>query len=771
MKNLIPCCIALMLLLAGCSGTRHLPAGEKLYTGASVKFIKPPDVRKTKLLGAEVQKVITPKPNSTLLGISRPKLWFYEVAGTPKGKGVRYFMKNTLGEPPVLISKVRPSAITPLIQNRVENNGFFHSTATAEVKEKKNTASIIYTVALHSPYHIDSIRFPIETDTLDQKIDDARTGTFLKKNDIYNLYTLKAERARIDLLLKNQGYFYFNPDLLVFYADTTKGNHRVSLFLEVKNDAPYKSLQRYRMNKIVINPNYSLGNDSIYRNADTLLIEGKYYINSDSTLNPKNIVRSVFFDTGEFYTRKDHDNTLRRLMSMGIFKFTNIRFEDFQRYDTSFLDATINLTTLYKKSIRAELLGVSKSTNFAGPSLDVSFRNRNLLKGSELLVVNGQAGFETQIAGKIPGQPTLGSFDVSLDAKLYVPKFIIPFYKVNKVSSYFVPKTLFEIGAEQIYHLQYFTLNSFTFNYGYVWKESALKEHELDPVAINYVSVTNTTLLFDSLLNQNPFLKKNFEQQFILGLKYSYTFNNQSEQFRHDQYYFKGTADFSGNLASAINSIFTGVKVNAENPQIIFGSPYSQYSRFDIDARYYHIFPRSNKIATRIITGIGIPYGNSNALPYIKQFFIGGSNSIRAFRARTLGPGSYPPPSADSITFLEQAGDMKLELNGEYRFNLISILKGAVFVDAGNIWLLRDDPLRAGGVFHLNTFWSQMAVGTGFGLRVDASFFVIRADLAFPLRKPWLDPASRWVFNQINFGNSDWRKENLVLNIAIGYPF
>src|SRR6185503_14498533 len=173
-----------------------------------------------------------------------------------------------------------------------------------------------------------------------------------------------------------------------------------------------------------------------------------------------------------------------------------------------------------------------------------------------------------------------------------------------------------------------------------------------------------------------------------------------------------------------VSPLITGVKVSAENPQLIFGSPYSQYSRFDIDARYYRVFPKLNKIATRLIAGVGFPYGNSDALPYIKQFFIGGSNSIRAFRARTLGPGSYPPPSADSITFLEQAGDIKLEVNGEYRFNLVSIIKGAVFVDAGNIWLLHDDPLRPGGVFLPDKFLSQMAVGTGLGVRADASFFV-----------------------------------------------
>ncbi|MCY7409654.1 MAG: BamA/TamA family outer membrane protein [Chitinophagales bacterium] len=769
MKNLFPVVVIIVLLACGCTGTHLIGADEKLYTGASVKFVKHGNISSTKALSTDVKKVITLKPNSTLFGISRPKLWFYEVAGKPKGKGFRYFLKNKLGEPPVLFSKVSPVSTATLIQNRLENDGYFRSTVSYEVREKKKTAKVTYTVTLHTPYRIDSISFPAETDTLDVKILQTKNKTLLKKDDIYNLYTLKAERDRIDLELKNQGYFYFTSDDLVFFADTAVGNHKVNLFLKVKTDAPYKTLQRYRMHKIIINPGYSL--DTVTVKADTILVEGKYFINSDSMFKPKNIVRSVFLNPNEYYTRKDHDNTLRRLMSLGIFKFANIRFEDVVIHDTLFLNATVNLTPLCKKSLRAELLGISKSTNFAGPALEANFRNRNFFKGSELFVVNGAVGYETQISGKIPGQPALGSFNVSAAAKLYIPKFIIPFYKVNTFSSYYVPKTKFEISGEQIYHLQYFTLNSFKFNYGYNWKKSALVEHELDPVVINYVSIINTTPLFDSILNQNPLLKKNFEQQFILGLEYSYTFNNQGLTFKRNQYYFKGKADFSGNLMSAVNGLITGEKVNSENPQLLFGSAYSQYARFDFDARYFRVFPKKNKIATRILAGIGLPYGNSNALPYIKQFFIGGSNSIRAFRARTLGPGSYPPPSTDSITFLEQAGDMKLELNGEYRFNLVGILKGAVFVDAGNIWLLLNDTLRPGGVFQLNTFWNQMAMGTGFGLRIDASFFVVRVDLAFPIRKPWLASADRWVFNQIDFGNAEWRKENLVLNIAIGYPF
>ena len=286
---------------------------------------------------------------------------------------------------------------------------------------------------------------------------------------------------------------------------------------------------------------------------------------------------------------------------------------------------------------------------------------------------------------------------------------------------------------------------------------------------INYVAVANTTAKFDSLIAENILLKKNFQQQFIVGSNYSFTLNSQLIKKTGNQIYFKGTTEIAGNVLSEFNAL-TGGKINPENPATLFGAPYSQYARFDIDARYFYTWNPSRQIATRLITGIGIPYDNSNSLPYIKQFFIGGSNSIRAFRARTLGPGSNPPPSADSVSFFEQAGDMKLEMNAEYRFGIISIVKGAVFVDAGNIWLWHNDPLRPNGKF-TNNFYKEMAVGTGAGLRFDASFIVVRFDFSIPIRKPWLPEKERWVINQIDFANNTWLRNNLVLNIAIGYPF
>jgi len=757
------------LLLPACTGLHYLRDGEVLYNGASVKFDKRGDVPGTKSLSKDIAKVIAPKPNSKLLGFARPKLCLYYLADTPKRKGFSYWLKYKIGEPPVLISKVYPSSTTALISNRLDNNGYFRSQVSYDMEVKKKTAKVRYTAVLHTPYMIDSVTYPLPTDSLRKNIVLAAGDRTFREGDLYNLYQLKAERERIDQALKNRGFFFFNPDYLVFYADTSVGNHKVNLRLDVKDDAPKEGLLQYRIGKVLINPNYSLAQDSLRLSYDTLLIEGKYYIRSDSAFKPKIIVRSVFLNPGDLYSRTKHNLSLRRLMGLGTFKFATIRFNDTMVRDTPILNSEVLLTPLFKKSIRAEVLAISKSTNFAGPGVNVNYRNRNLFGGSELFVLSCEAGFETQIAKKSPGQPSLGSFNLSADATLYLPKFLIPFAGSSAFTGVYVPKTKFSISGEQVYHVQYYTLNSATFAFGYYWRQTETIEHELDPLVINYVHTSRTTPLFDSLLEEEPYLQADFEEQFIVGLKYGYTFNNQVLQNRTNQYYFNGQMEFAGNAVSLVNRIFTGTKADAENPQKIFGTPYSQFSRFSIDARYFHTFHRKNKIATRIISGIGIPYGNSASLPYVKEFFIGGSNSIRAFRARSIGPGTYAPPN-NSLSFHEQAGDIKIEMNAEYRFNLVSIIKGAVFVDAGNIWLLKADSNRVGGQFERD-FYKEFAVGTGFGIRADASIFVVRLDLAWPIRKPWLDEGSRWVIDDINFGSSAWRKDNLVLNIAIGYPF
>jgi len=310
-------------------------------------------------------------------------------------------------------------------------------------------------------------------------------------------------------------------------------------------------------------------------------------------------------------------------------------------------------------------------------------------------------------------------------------------------------------------------------SFGYIWKESINTEHNFSPLSITFAHLTNRTQKFEDLLSSNLFLRRSFEEQFIIGQIYSYTFNDQLEKDHKNHLYFKGTVDLSGNLLALLQSFSNNHAATPDNPYKLLGTTYSQYYKFDIDLRkYFNSEDQRKSLANRLIVGIGFPYGNSVSLPYVKQFYIGGSNSVRAFAAGALGPGSFKTP--DSIaakSFIDQAGDLKLEANTEYRFPLAGVLKGAVFIDAGNIWLLREDPGRPGSQFSSKTFLDEIAVGTGFGWRLDLSFFILRVDLAFPLRVPSLPSSERWVAGKINFGDPSWRKNNLALNIAIGYPF
>jgi len=309
-------------------------------------------------------------------------------------------------------------------------------------------------------------------------------------------------------------------------------------------------------------------------------------------------------------------------------------------------------------------------------------------------------------------------------------------------------------------------LNSFKGSFGYLWKENIRKEHQLNITDIHYVSPNNVTDLYYAQIVENPTLAKVIEKQLIFGPTYSYTYTNTMETARKHTIYYKGTFDTSATLAG----LLTGSNVKKGDTTKVFGVPFSQFLKLENDFRHYMKLGPDSQLASRIIIGAGYGYGNSTELPFIKQFFIGGTNSIRAFRSRSIGPGSYIPETEASSFLPDQSGDIKLEFNTEYRAKLFSIVKGAVFVDAGNIWLMHKNPNKPGAEFS-NKFLDQIAVGTGVGLRFDLSFLLLRTDFAFPLRKPSLGEGNRWVIDQIDFGSGSWRKENLIFNLAIGYPF
>jgi len=755
------------LFLAACNVTKHLPPDEKLYTGAVIKLESVDKIhkRKKRSIKSIAENTVRPEPNKKILGI-RLKLRMYNQAGeNPKGKFKKWLKKT--GEAPVLMSSVKPAVSSAIIDARFFNIGIFRSYTEYKIVEKGRMAKVIYTGHIHLPYVVKEVTYAISDTSVNNIIMSEKEKSLIKPGHDYSLEILKIERIRIDALLKDNGYFYFNPEHLLFKADTSKINHDVTLRLSLKDSIAAEALNVYRINNVFVDQDYSLNEEEADDPKDTLVYQGIYFLGKDleMKIRPKVIARSVYLKKNEIYSRKNHNTTLNRLMTMGNFKFVRMNFAKSDTLATGFLDVTILMTPMPVHTFRAELELVSKSNNYTGPRLNTSYINRNTFRGAELLNLSLAASMEAQFSG---ATKNLYSFSLNPQVELYFPRFFVPF-KINRTSSLYIPKTRFSLSYMFSKRVTYFDMSSFQFKYGYKWKSDIRQDHELNPVNISFTKLSNESAEFNQLLTDNPFLKKSYEEQFIAGGTYIYTFNEQVLSLKKMQYFFQLTSEAAGNVFS-LAKVISGKKISSENPSSIAGSAYSQYVRLSVEGRVFYNFLDKNRLVLRAYAGVAKPYGNSSVLPYTRQFFSGGPSSIRAFTINSLGPGTYYQKK-DSIGFLQLGGDIKLEVNAEYRFGIYRFFKGAVFVDAGNVWLFKSNPSKLGEPFSFSGFANEIAVGAGVGLRVDVSFFVLRFDLATPLRKPWLEQNNKWVINQIDIGNPSWRNENLILNVAIGYPF
>ncbi len=758
-----------VLLLSGCRGTRFIPEGKYLYTGAKVKYETKGSIPRKAKLDEEVQAAIRPKPNKVYLGM-RPGVWFYYIAGQPKKKkGLRTFIKTKLGREPILLDKANPDRTSQLLTGVLKNNGYFEATVKSEVEKKKKTASVTYTATLvNPPYRIRNLYYQA-LDTVYGPISyRIRQESLLKKGRIYRLTALSNELKRVATVVRDSGFYFFDDSYLIFHADSTIGTREVDLYLRFEKKIPLQAKKIYTLDTVEVINHYSLAKDSSELHYRSMSLEGYRYFYRRDDIRPKIVLSAINLKTGHLYRRSEQELTLNRLTNLGVFKFVNIRFEP---TDSNRLKAKIYLTPLLIRSLRLEAQATSKSNSFVGPALSVTYISRNFLKGAELFQTRVNTAYEVQIGGV--QKPPINSFEFGAETSLTIPRFISPIY-LPYSSHQYVPQTIVKVGFRLQKRVGFFRLNSFNLGYGYAWRESAWKTHELYPIDITFFQLGNISDAFAQQLAINPILQRSYQNQFILGARYSYTYNTHSveqAEKQRDNLFFNGNIDISGNLAYLAQRTTNSSRSKTDNSYQVFGEPYSQFTRLDVDVRYYHTFKKDQQLATRLIVGAGYAYGNSITMPYVKQFSAGGSNSLRAFRARSVGPGSYARPDSVSTFFVDQTGDAKIESSTEYRFGIFGYLKGAVFIDAGNIWLLGKDPLRPGSDFVWNTFLKEVAVGTGFGLRLDANFFVFRLDLAFPLRKPSLPESERWVIRNIDFGSRNWRKNNLILNVGIGYPF
>lgn len=747
----------LVLAMSGCSVTKTVPQGDRLYLGADIvwKGDKQPDRQD---LEAGMDDRVSPKPNARVLGIP-VRLMLYNLGHKPKGKGLNYLLREKWGRPPVLASQAHPDYTRKLLESYVEDNGFFQAAVAGRLDTVgSRKARATYTVTPGTRYYIDSVSYQTDTTTrLGALINRGARFSFLHPGKPYSLETIKEERSHIANHLKNQGYYYFTPDDLIVLVDSShKG--KVHLMVRVKDSIRRSAVMAYRLRHVRLYPNYDLKDTSALTKTG-VMYKDLEIVDPDSLFKPYLFDRSVFLRPDSLYRIRYHTNTLSRLMNLGTFKFVTSRFTRV-RDTTGLLDVQLLMTPYPKHALQFDLTGNSRSNNYVGSQISISAKNRNWLRAADLLEMNVSGGFETQVGGK--RQIADDAYNLSGGISVTIPKFYVPGFHIRPSTGY-VPRTKIGVNYEYLRNPGLYTLNGFNFQFGYQWKQSRYLTHTLNPVDISYVLPSHTTAAFDSLIAVDPAQREAIQKQFILGTDYTITFSNQQAHRTHT-YYASGNIDVAGNLAGLV--IGGGGSPGGKQ---LFGTTFAQYLRLSADIRDYWQVNRNDQWVNRVFAGYGMPYGNSTSLPFVKQFFNGGSNSLRGFRARTLGPGTYD--STENKYLANEAGDIKVEFNSEFRAKLFGIVNGAVFFDAGNIWLNRSDPNRPGGEFHFSNFMSQMAADAGVGLRIDASILIVRFDLAFPLREPYLPEGERWVIRDIDFGSSTWRKNNLILNIAIGYPF
>jgi outer membrane protein assembly factor BamA len=521
----------------------------------------------------------------------------------------------------------------------------------------------------------------------------------------------------------------------------------------VKPETPDEATWIYKIRNIYLYPHYSIKDTSLKLDS---AVKYQWYnvIDPANTIKPYVFKNSVLLHPGDIYNRTEHNNSLSRFMQLGPFRFVKNRFEDVTP-DSAFLDIYYFLTQQKRKSIQFDIEEHQTSSNYDGTQLNLNFKNRNMFKGAELYNITFFVSRDIQF-GKYNAGYNVYQFGVQ--PSLSWPRFVSPFN--FKTDNAFIPRTILSTGYTLIDRTKLYNLNSFNFSWGYQWKPSLHKQHTLDLLDLTYVNSANISKIYlDSIAKtRNPSLAHVIDKQFTFGPSYSYTYTNTTETQKVNTYYYNGKISLSGNLVG----ILTGADTLHGKVRKIFNTPFDQYIKLENEIRYFHKLGKNSKLATRLMFDVGLPYGNSTILPYSQQFFIGGANSLRGFQAHSVGPGTYiiPEELTHGTNFLpDESGDVKIEANVEYRAKLFSVVNGALFMDAGNIWDTKSHANLPGATFSSH-FLNQMAVDWGFGLRFDFTVLLLRTDIGFPVRYPF-PPGQPYRFNV----------HGAVFNLAIGYPF
>ncbi|MEK6481066.1 BamA/TamA family outer membrane protein [Catalinimonas sp. 4WD22] len=745
-----------LILLSACSTTRSVPEKDYLYLGHKKIEFEPKGTDLPALILSDIEEIVDDSPNGStaLLPFRLPVgLWINNFT-SPDAKSPGGWMNRHWARQPVLLSTVNPEMKVRLIERKLSDAGYLKSHANYQLDTSANNkkVKVSYMVKPGKRYYVAHLQYPEPTSYLDSILHDEKGKGKLKENDPLVIEALLQERERLTEVLKDHGFVDFRKEFLQFVADSS--GHKINIELRYGETATDSLLHSYSIDKIIVYLDKGKENSFL---VDSTSVEGIIFYYHQPYVKLSTLAKGIAFSTKEKYSPKDENDSYSYLSALGIFRTISIDYQKKNKQDL--VDVLIQLVPQENIRLAYEMNMVSKSNNFVGPGLSISLGHRNAFGGAEKLNLTLDFNIEWLLGYQADSQIGFSSYGLGLNLDFQKPGLIMPFY--------FKPKdpfayTKFEAGVNLLSRLQYYRMISWNTGFEYHWKTSRSQSFEVKPLDISYTHLIETTPEFDSLLLENPLIRRSFEEQFVFGASFT-SITNHLWQKNH-QFYWENSFETAGNLLSLLSGLVGGKPEDGLSRAKVLNNPYAQFVKFSTDFRYYFHLMNKQRLVSRLFVGIGLPYGNSNVIPYFKQYFSGGSNSVRAFRARSLGPGTYYNSNQDNI-YYEQTGDIKIEANAEYRFPLSSFFAGALFLDAGNIWLLNYDPARPGGQFRWNRFLDEMAIGTGVGFRLDIDFFVLRLDFGYALKQPYRPKGDRWIFGADNFDPS------YFLHFAIGYPF
>jgi len=761
------------VLVTACSTTRSIPDGDQLYTGlAKTKYKTPVQDKHFTNTQAEIDAALATAPNGALFGSSSVRspfqvgLWVWN-AFVGSDDGFSKWMLSSFGSRPVLLSWVNPALRASVAQEVLRAHGYFHGKVGYDIIKQHNPkkAKIKYTVDMGPLWTVDSLSyqgFPPQADSL---IMATTAEARIRKGDAFDVNTLDAERRRVSTLLRNNGFFYYQPSYASWLVDSVSQPGKVLLKLQLAEQTPSVAERKWTIGKINIDLHKSYG-DSLM-NSETRRDITMRYNGKHSPLRVPVILSANRLFPRQLYNYSEYQAGISNLSSTGLFSTVDVNFsprDTTGRADT--LDMHMNLVFDKPYDIYLEGNVTGKTNNRIGPGAVLGITRRNAFRGGELLDLKIKGNYEWQTAHHGEGNASkFNSYEYGADVSLQLPRMVIPYvsYFRKKLFNHFrrigffsTPSTTLKFSTDILNRAGFFKRRIVSGEWTYNLQTSPTSKHQYTPLSFSYEYMKRRTAAFDSVLTANPYLAYTMRDQFIPKMQYVYTYT--SPKTYRNPLWWQTTVSESGNILS-LGEMVAGNKWSKKNKEL-FKNPYAQFFKLETElVKTWQLTEHSSLVAHGDL-GMLWAYGNSGEAPYSEQFYVGGANSIRAFTVRSIGPGSYHNAESATNNYLDQTGDLKFLGNLEYRPRLFGNLYGAMFLDAGNVWSLHKDD-RSGGHFEPKNLLKEMALGTGVGLRYDMDFLVIRVDWGVGLHVPY----------KSGFYNVGSFRDSQSLHFAIGYPF